>query len=417
MGMPGMRTSVAVLLCCLLRPQLAPGQQAIRRVSLAEALQAFAENSLELKIARSETAGVVGAARQSRAYLNPGISFGRDDLGHEAEEFREQTIHLFQRVEWPGRTAARGRVATHAISASIARFRADSIELAFGVREAYVQAWLAEESEAVVSRTASVIRRVAEDAESRFEAGDVSAFEARRLRLERAQAERDLANAALRARDARRTLAALVAPGVGTEQLWPSENLEGVPPIVTRETALRALPGRPDLQTAQRELDAARAGLQVAKSDWVPDPTLGVGYRHQQDGFAGASIAVDLPVPLFDRGGGNREEAAAASSAAAYRLDLRRRLAEYDLVAAADRYASRRELLVAAAGALAADGEALLSSAAAAYGEHEMTLLELLDAASAFQNAQLSSLSLMSEAWIAYYDLLRAMGGTPEQEP
>ncbi len=416
MRMPGMRTLVAVLLCCVLRPQLALGQHAIRRVSLAEALQAFAENSLELKIARSETAGIVGAARQSRAYLNPGISFARDDLGHEAEEFREQTIHLFQRVEWPGRTAARGRVATHAISASVARFRADSIELAFGVREAYVRAWLTEESEAVVSRTASVIRGVAEDAESRFGAGDISAFEARRLRLERAQAERNLANAALRARDARRTLAALVAPGTGTEEVGPSEHLEGAPPIVTRETALRALPGRPDLQTAERELDAARAGVQVAKSYWVPDPTLGVGYRHQRDGLAGASIAVDLPVPLFDRGGGNREEAAAASSAAAYRLDLRRRLAEYDLVAAADRYASRRDLLVAAAGGLAADGEALLSSAAAAYAEHEMTLLELLDAASAFQNAELSALSLMSEAWVAYYDLLRAMGGTPEQE-
>jgi len=55
-------------------------------------------------------------------------------------------------------------------------------------------------------------------------------------------------------------------------------------------------------------------------------------------------------------------------------------------------------------------------AATAAYAEQEMTLLELLDAAGAFQNAQLSALSLRSEAWIAYYDLLRAMGGTPEVE-
>lgn len=410
------RTLVALVLCCLFRPPLALGQDAVRRVSLAEALQEFAENSLELKIARSEAAGLAGAARQSRAYVNPEFSFGRDDLGHEDEKIWEETYHLVQQVEWPGRTAARGRAASHAIGAGAARFRADSVELAFGVREAYVLAWLAEEAEDVVRRTASVIQGVAEDAEIRLEAGDISAFEARRLRLERAQAERDLAESVLEARDARRRLAALIAPGTGMEEAGPSEGLEGVPPPVTQETVLAALPERPDLEAAERELDAARAGEQVAKSYWVPDPTVGLGYRHHDDGFAGASIGLDIPLPLFDRGTGARAEAVAESSAAAYRLGLRRRLAEYDLVATSDRYASRRTLLEAAAVGLVADGEALLAAATAAYAEQEMTLLELLDAAGAFQNAQLSALSLRSEAWIAYYDLLRAMGGTPEVE-
>ena len=410
------RTLMALVLCCLFRPPLALGQDAVRRVALAEALQEFAENNLELKIARSEAAGLAGAARQSRAYVNPEFSFGRDDLGHEDEKTWEETFHVVQQVEWPGRTAARSRAASHAVGAGAARFRADSVELAFGVREAYVQAWLAEEAEDVVRRTASVIQGVAEDAEIRLEAGDISAFEARRLRLERAQAERDLAEAVLEARDARRMLASLIAPGTGMEEVGPSEGLEGVSPVVTRETALAALPERPDMEAAARELDAARAGEQVAKSYWVPDPTVGLGYRHHDDGFAGASIGLDISLPLFDRGTGARAEAVAESSAAAYRLDLRRRLAEYDLVATSDRYASRRTLLEAAAVGLVADGEALLAAATAAYAEQEMTLLELLDAAGAFQNAQLSALSLRSEAWIAYYDLLRAMGGTPEGE-
>jgi outer membrane protein TolC len=85
-------------------------------------------------------------------------------------------------------------------------------------------------------------------------------------------------------------------------------------------------------------------------------------------------------------------------------------------VAASDRHASSRARLEAAAEGLRADGEALLASATAAYAEHEMTLLELLDAAGAFQTAQLSSLSLASEAWVSYYDLLRAMGTAPEEE-
>lgn len=401
----------ALVPCCLLGPRPALGQDAVRRVTLAEALHAFAENSIELKILRSETAGLAGAARQSRAYLNPAFSFGRDDLGHEAGEFREETFHLVQQLEWPGRTAARGRAAAHSIEAGSARFRADSVELAFRVREAYVQAWFAERAEAVVRRTAAVIRGVAEDAEMRLQAGDIPAFAARRLRLERAHADREVAEAALRGRDARRDLAALIAPGAGLEEVGPSDSVKGIPPVVTREAALRALPGRPDLEAARRELAAARAGMRVAGRFWVPDPTLGLGFRHQNDGFAGTSIAVDLPLPLFDRGAGTREAAAAASSAAAYRLELSRRLAEHDLVAASDRYTAGRTLLEAAAEDLVANGEALLSAAVAAYSEHEMTLLELLDAADAFRNARLSALSLRSEAWIAYYDLLRAMGG------
>ncbi len=45
-----------------------------------------------------------------------------------------------------------------------------------------------------------------------------------------------------------------------------------------------------------------------------------------------------------------------------------------------------------------------------------MTPLELLDAAGAFRDARLSALSLQSATWIAYYDLVRAMGREPADE-
>lgn len=208
----------------------------------------------------------------------------------------------------------------------------------------------------------------------------------------------------------------LIAPGSGTEEVGPSEGVAGLPPMVTRDAALQALPRRPDLEAASRELDAAQAAQDVAASYAIPEPTLGFGYRHHLDGFGGASLALDVPLPLFDRGTGTREEAAAQSMAASHRLDLRTRLAQYDLLAASDRFASRRSRLAAVATGLVEDGEALLSAANAAYAEQEMSLLELLDAAGAFRDSQTSALSLRSEAWIAYFDLLRAMGGALEDE-
>lgn len=400
----------------LLLPGPTLGQEAVRRVSLAAAIEAFAENSLALRIARSEAAEIAGAARQSRAWFNPSLSARRDDLDRNGDEYWEENLLLSQPLEWPGRTAARYRAAAYTIEASTARFRSDSTRLAFEVREAWALAWFAEAAELTARQAVAVIQEVAEDAEIRLEEGDISAYETRRLRLARVQAEQDVAEAELRSRNARRRLAALILPGTGIEEVGPSAALEGLPPPVTREAALGALLERPDLEAAARDLDAAQAELAVARSGWMPDPTVSLGYRRQEGGFQGLSLGLDLPLPLFDRGGGERQAADARSAAAAHRLDLRRRLAENDLLTAADRYESSRGRLAAAADGLMADAEALLASATAAYGENEMSLLELLDAASAFRSARLSALSMRSAAWIDYWDLLRAMGRAPEGE-
>lgn len=390
------------------------GQDDVQRVTLGEALEAFAQHSLELRIARSESEETAGLARQLRAYANPAFSLVREDLGYSGEDYWETTAGVVQRFEWPGRTTARARVAAHTIGGAAARFQADSMRLAFAVREAYVRSWFAEEVERTMARAAAVVRTVARAAELRLEEGDISAYEARRLRLERVRAEQEMAAAALDARSARRGLAALIAPDAGVHEVGPSEWMEGVPPRVQTQFALDALGGRPDLEAAVRNLDAARAREAVAITGWVPDPTVSVGFKDQSDGFSGGALSVNLPLPLFDRGTGQRRGAAAGVSAASHRLDLRRRQAEIDLVAAADRYASARTQLVAVGDDLFADADALLASATAAYREGEATLVELLDAARTFREVRLSALSLRATTWIAYYDLLRAMGGSPE---
>ena len=400
----------------------AVGQEGVRRVTLREALEEFVENSPALKIARSEAAQVAGAARQSQVYPNPSLEFDHDDLEHDdpvhgTEKFWEQTIKFVQEVEWPGRTFARRRAASHTIDASAAGLRDDAVQLASEVREAYALAWFAEEAERAIGQSAEVIRRVANDAEFRLEAGDVSAYEARRLRLERLRAEQELADAGLRTRAARRHLASLISPGTGAKEVGPSEGLQKIPPPVSHEAGLRDIAQRPDLEAAAHEVDAAQAGIEIAGFALKPSPTVGLGYRHHQDGFAGAALGVSVPLPLFDRGHGTRAEAAARGSAAAHRLDLRRRLAEYELHNALDRYAAGRTRVEVAVESLVADGVSLLSSATAAYAEQEMTLVELLDAAGAFQGARLTALSLQSEAWIAYFDLLRVMGTGPLEQP
>ncbi|MCY4648213.1 MAG: TolC family protein [Gammaproteobacteria bacterium] len=396
-------------------PPVLQGQDGVPRVTLAEALDAFAENSLALRIARAEAAEIAGRARQSRSYANPAISLLREDLSRSGDDYWETTAGLMQRIEWPGRTAARGVAARHTITGAGARFRADSLQLVFVVREAYVGAWLAEEAEQTIGQAAEMIQVVTRAAEQRLEAGDISGYETRRLRLGRIQAEKDEADAELRARAARRLLASLVLPAVSLHELGPADAIVGIPPAIASGAALDALARRPDLEAAARELDAARAEHRVANLGWVPDPTLNLAYKEHADGFKGATVGVDLPLPIFNRAGGARDEAAARESAALSSLDLLRRQAELDLVDASDRYSVARERLEVTGEGIMAEAEVLLSAARVAYDEGEMTLVEFLDATGAFRDARLSALTLRAEAWLAYYNLLRAMGASGEE--
>lgn len=387
-----------------------------RRVSMDEAVDLFAANSLALRIARAEADEVRAMARQRSSYFNPALTVVGERLSSGDLRYRETTYGLEQQLEWPGRTVARARATGHLADFAVAEFRADSLRLAFEVRKAYAGVWVAEEREAAVREASAVIARVAESAELRLAEGDISGYEARRLRLERIRAEQELAVSELASASSRRHFATLILPDAGGAEVGPADPLAGVPPAVDAVSALEAVSSRPDLEAAGSAYDAARAFAAAASSGWVPDPTVIFGYKDQTDGFSGAAFSVAVPLPLFDRRAGDAEVARARARAASATLDLRAREARNDVVASTDRYVSTRRRFEQVGEGLPGEAAALLDAATSAYGEGEMTMLELLDAARAFRETRVTAATLRADLWIAYYDLLRAIGRAPEED-
>ena len=402
-------TAVAAVLLVTAGPTTA---QEPRRVTLDEALALFARDNLELRLARAEAAEATALAEQAAAYPNPTVSGTRESLSDAGRGYSESYLDLSQRLEWPPTRSARRDAAEQAAAAARARLGADSARLAFEVKRAYTEAVRAERAERVLARIVEVFREGARSAQERYGDGDVSLYELRRIRHERARyATRD-AEAGLDAAEVRRRLATLVAPADAALELAPADALAGPPPAVTAEdAAATALARRGEVAAAEAGLQAALARASVARAERTPDVTATAGYKRQSDGFGGAFLGLSLPVPLWDRRGGAVEAARARVAAAESRLALARRQVENDVRRALDAYRSlarRAELFEAS---LAEDATDLLEVAQVAYDEGEMELIELLDAAEALLEARLAEARLRAEFWTRYYDLERAVGG------
>ena len=393
----------------------AGAQEPTRRIALTEAVSMFGENNLALRLARSELDERVGEARQSRAYFNPTVSVWYETLdgapSSGTDAYDETLLSLDQRLEWPGRTAARLRGAARRIESARERFDADSLTLAFDVQRAFLDAAFAEEEETILAEATGLLREVIGDAETRFEDGDLSGYDLRRLRLELARYEGALASAELRLDAVRSTLTRLLQPELRGETLAPDSLPRTTPPPISETQALSAIDHRPDISTAALDVEAQRAAAQVASMSWIPDVTVSGGYKDQSDGLSGPVVGASLSLPFLDRRRGLSQASEARHAASVSRLALTRRIGEMDLASRHARYASVLDRTERVGAALLGDADLLLSAAKVSYAEGEMTLLELLDAVDADRDARLISSRLRTEAWIAYFDLVRAMGG------
>lgn len=384
-----------------------------RRVTLAEAIDLFAENNLELQEARARAAELSALSRQAAGYPNPSGLITHEPVWRGDESYWETYVNLSQRLEWPGLRSARIEAAEQLAEAAYADLQADSLRRMFEVAEAYTEAVAASQRRGVLEEVTEIFRRADRASEVMLAGGEVSGYRMRRLRIERARYENRLALEELAAADARRRLALLIVPRSDATQIYPSEELREIPTAVAFETALqRARAQRAELESARANVEAAQSAVAVARRERLPEPTLTAGLKRQSDGFKGIFLSTALPIPLFDRNQGMIAARQNRRSAAEARLSLVEARIEQDVRRAYEIYASLSGRVDLVSQGLLGEADELLHAARVGYAEGEMSLAELLDAAGAYRDARISSLNLIADFQIAYFDLLRAAGGT-----
>jgi outer membrane protein, heavy metal efflux system len=200
--------------------------------------------------------------------------------------------------------------ATKDAERTAARLAQAGLDLMRDVRQAYADVMLAKERVRVAGEGVSLRGRIAELAEKRLKAGEISEQEAATAKIDALQAEQDATRIAFEVPVAEERLRNLmgIGPLRGPLPLDPSPP----PPVksfdpdsLTRE----AMAGRPDAIAAAEAVEAARARLKFSRLGWVRL----LGIADATSGVNGHEFgpALRFTLPLFNRnqGGIRRAEA------------------------------------------------------------------------------------------------------------
>ncbi|MBS0262414.1 MAG: TolC family protein [Planctomycetes bacterium] len=176
-------------------------------------------------------------------------------------------------------------------------------------------------------------------------------------------------------------------------------NLDGgVPDLEFDETWQELTANSPQLVASQANLDHARAELQLARAQVIPNVTLQtVLQRDNATHSSQASTLVSLPVPIFNRNQGNIQRAEADICAAEAEIS-RTRLVLRDLLADSfKRYQTSRHQALGYRDKILPNAEKSMEIASFGYKSGERGFLEVLTARQTYFQAKLASIEALTE--------------------
>lgn len=234
-------------------------------------------------------------------------------------------------------------------------------------------------------------------AQTRFGAGDAPRIDVVRAEVAVARAEADAATGDADDANARNALRAQTGAGADALSATSAGAPPSVPPLARDPdaAAVAALRLRPEVASAQRDVDAASAGLTAAKIGLLPPLTVSAGYATGVDSgqrVAGRTVSAQLTVPLPFVSAARIDAAKALADEARARLAGVRRAVALESAAAA-RTLIASDLAVAATQRAEAAARQELDAAELGYRSGATSSLEVTTARSTYEQARVDRLS------------------------
>ncbi len=235
------------------------------------------------------TASMALESASTRALYNPEL-----ELGFEDTEVTTRTIGLSQSIDWRDKRSARSALARAERLSVEAEYllvrQAITLELLGGL--AAYQTGL--ERKALATERSRLLEEFVELAKQRFDQGDISQVEYHLATLTFADASMKRATAATDFADGRQQVNNLVAYGSPVQ--WPMLDTQ-LPMLSTSGSTQSLLLALPEVQAAQRKVEAARAVVALRKREKHLDP--GISLTAGEEGgetLLGVTLSIPLPI-------------------------------------------------------------------------------------------------------------------------
>ena len=436
-----MQKRLAVLCCVLLlgaRPSLGQQPAIPDQLTLSEAVRIAVERNPALVAVRFDVDIAEAVRLDTSRWLNPALTFESEGypLAQRARppffDSQDLTLRFDQEIELGGRRGLRTAAAGASVDAARARVDDARRLLTLDVQRAYFQAVLAAADQEVSQASLEEIDRALGLSRSRFDEGEISGGDLRRIRVERLRFVDDVFAAELALRNARSALLALMnvpdlaLPFEVTEPLaMPTAILASAPAppfAVSLATvgaqgpafAADALTRRPDVVAAQRELVRADTETRLQRAIRTPNITVGGGYQ-RDFGTNAVVFGITIPLPFSNRNQGGVARADAARQQAVSRAratELKVRLDVQQAVNALDINRERVWYIETEYLGTARESRDIVF---ASYTLGAANLIDFLDAQRAFRDTVLTYNRALYEQRISIFELAAATALPPAQ--
>ena len=385
-----------------------PTQQG-KVLTLPIALDLAMKANPEIAVAIREVEANDGVVRQAGIIPNPDIAALVEDTNRAT---RTTTLQLNQPIELGGKRSARIQAAERSRDAAATELAAKRADVRAEVIAAFYDVLTAQERFRLAQSSVELAQRATTVASKRVTAGKVSPVEETKAKIAESGVRVELAHAASELAHLRRKLAATWGSAA------PSfDHVEGqvaaLPAINQLNELLVKLEHSPNLNRARNEVARRQALSDVEKSRQVPNLTLNVGAkRDEQLGRTQAIVGVSIPLPLFDRNQGNLQEALSREDKARDELKAVQVRLTNELSQSYDRFMAARQEVGLLQNDILPGAQSAYDAATKGYEYGKFSFLDVLDAQRTLFQAQSQYLRARAEAHRSAAGIDRVLGNT-----
>ena len=309
------------------QPQTQSPTTSKRSITVAEAVEIFLRQNLQLVSARYDIETVDAEKLTARMRPNPQLTFGLSDLpvNLSGPIVSEQTYSygVSHTIELGGKRNKRIDVADANSDLARGQFQMVVWQLTNDLKRKFYTVVLNQSLLNLAKENQETFAEVVKHSTELMNAGEISGLDLERIEVEKLKFDTDLANSERDYEVALRDLRFVLGGDYRTMDIDVAGTIDYEPyQFSFAEMRDKALAERPDLKAAKLTERSADANINLQNALRVPDLTVGGGVDQAPSGTSSLTFGVGIGLPFWNRNQGERAKALIAKKQAENQTQL-----------------------------------------------------------------------------------------------